>query len=254
LFKVAAGPLFSFLGAIGAAKLSTIVHYPELRLFFEGIAYLSIPVGFVSLVPFARYGLKTDGYLLFELITGRKGIRRLLAINSLLSSSDEFHPREWDAGLVELALDESVKINRPFAVDPLLLYIRYQRFADTGAVDPARDALAEILRQPLSKAERFIWQWEAVWFEAFSAGNVEAAREMELRSEQQAPVATGAQVWKAKAAIAARQGRMKEAREAANKALSCCQGEPGYTAALIRALREDLDELLAGPTPLHPLS
>lgn len=55
------------------------------------------------------------------------------------------------------------------------------------------------------------------------------------------------EVWKCRVEIAACEGRMDDVREAASKAVSFAKSERSYAAGLVRALEEDLADLIEGP-------
>jgi hypothetical protein len=54
------------------------------------------------------------------------------------------------------------------------------------------------------------------------------------------------EVWKSKAGIAACEGRIDDASEAASNAVSFAKSEKSYAAGLARALEDDLAELIEG--------
>jgi hypothetical protein len=210
----------------------------------------SLFIGLISLFPSWRPASKSDGGWLFDLVRGKAGTVQLYAIKSLVASCDWLRPREWDHRLVQIA-DEPAASGLPQEVDRLAHWVRYQWCADTGDIERAREALEWMLRQQLSPAERMTWAWEAVWFHAFSLKDAAGAREMQRIAQELTPaVLSGSQsieVWKCRAEIAACEGRMDDAREAASKAVSFATSEKSYAAGLGRALEEDLAELIEGP-------
>lgn len=210
----------------------------------------SLFFGFINLFPSWRPGAKSDGGWLFDLARGKAGTIQLYAIKSLVASCDWLRPREWDHRLVQIA-HEPAASGLPQEVDRLVHWVRYQWCADTGDVEEARRALEWTLRQQLSPVERITWAWEAVWFHAFSLRDAVGAREMQRIAQELTPaVLSGSEsieVWKCRAGIAACEGRMGDARDAAAKAASFAKSEKSYAAGLARALEEDLTELIEGP-------
>ncbi len=97
------------------------------------------------MIPVARNNLKTDGRQILELVFGGKSIIRRYVIQSLILSARELRPREWEAGLVTLAFDDSVELNPSLNLDPTMHYLRYQRYADTRDNLQAGEALNRIL-------------------------------------------------------------------------------------------------------------
>jgi hypothetical protein len=126
----------------------------------------------------------------------------------------------------------------------------YRRYADSGAVDQAEQALKEMLALPLSRDQRMSWEWEAVWFYAFSRRNSHEARQREQIADTCDPIPTQqSQVWKARAALAALEGRTAEARDLAAKALTCAESELSDSRALLKALHDDLAEVISPSFP-----
>ena len=249
LWCIASGPLASIIVG-GAAVLSAgwLERVSSGAAAFVGATGLwSLFGGFINLFPSRRPGAKSDGGWLFDLARGKAGIVQLYAIKSLVASCDWLRPREWDHSLVQIALDEPADLGLPQEVDRLVHWVRYQWYADTGNVERAGEALEWTLRQDLSPAHRLGWAWDAVWFQAFSLRDAAGARAMQGVAQQLTPaVLSGSEsigVWKSKAGIAACEGRIDDASEAASNAVSFAKSDKSY-AGLAKALEDDLAELI----------
>lgn len=253
LFWIAAsGPLASIMvggtATMLAARLERISG--GTAAFVGATGLWSLVFGVINLFPSWRPGTKSYGGWLFDLARGKAGTIQLHAIKSLVASWDWLRPREWDRRLVQIA-DDLAAPGLPQEVDRLVHWVRYQWSADTGDVEKARQALEWTLRQQLSPAERITWAWEAVWFHAFSLRDAAGAREMQGIAQELTPAvlseSESIEVWKCAAGIAACEGRIGDARDAAAKAVSSAKSEKSYAAGLARALEEDLTELIEGP-------
>jgi hypothetical protein len=175
----------------------------------------------------------------------------LYAMKYLTVSLQWMRPREWDPGLVGLALDESAGLDSswPLEIKWLVHWTRYQWHADIGEVDKAGDAIRWILGHQVRSADQVSWEWEYVWFLAFSLRDVEGARARARIAEGRTPsrLSDGqcSTVLKCRAAIAACEGRFEDASDSAAKALSLAKTDKGYSEGLVRALAFDLDELIS---------
>jgi hypothetical protein len=255
---VAAGPSASTIVGAGAALAGTRLERVSggLAAFTAGSGLWSVVLGLIAFLPMRLEHRKSDGRQLLEMAFGRSGSLRLTALASLLNSADERRPRDWDTGLVELALDSSIDVDLPVNLGPILHYIRYQWYADTCQLNQAGDALNAILQLQLPRDQNLIWQWEAVWFYGFSLKDLEGARRQEriadaLTHEEisQRPELQS-QIWKSRAAIAACEGRLCDAKSALQKALSYVALDQNYPAAMATALESDLNQLVTRTSPL----
>ncbi len=210
------------------------------------MALWSFGLGFLSVIPTSFGFLRSDGLQLVELLFGMSGILRLYAMNSLFSCGDELRPRQWDPGLVELAVDANVKLPPPTDWDSLAWFIRYQYSADRGDVERAAEAMSQRMLTDLAPSDRCSWAWEWVWFEAFSRRNLQAARERESIARE-LPCARDSsvllQIYKAEAAIAVLERKDEEARRAADAALANVSSDT-LGRALAKAIEDDLKEVL----------
>ncbi len=242
---IAAGPALSFFaGVVFVLAPPLLAAAPPFAAYIWAIGLWSLFLTF-NLIPLKIGNGRSDGFRLLELALRKKAGLRRIAIHSLLASYDELRPRQWDRGLVALALDESIRPSSSSAPELLLHYIRYQWYADTGDTDRAGRALDWILGQRLTVSEQLTWRWETVWFQAFSRKNAENARAQRLLAEALSQAGKqGSVVWKAEAAIAACECRHADARVAVENALSCMASEKCLPTALARALESDLLSLL----------
>ncbi len=252
LWCAASGPLASITAGGAAALAAGRLERISLGVaaFVGATGLWSLFVGFINLFPLWRPGAKSDGGWLFDLARGKVGIVQLFAIKSLVASCDWLRPREWDERLVQIALDEPAGLGSPQEVDRLVHWVRYQWYADTGNVEKATAALEWTLRQDLSAADRLLWAWEAVWFQAYSLRDAAGALAMQHIAQELTPaVLSGSEsieVWKSKAGIAACQGRIDDASEAASNAVSFAKSEKSYSGGLAKALEDDLAEFIKG--------
>jgi hypothetical protein len=128
---------------------------------------------------------------------------------------------------------------------PCLRRFEYNWYADTKQFTEAAAVIEWWLQQSMPQETRAIWWYEAAWFEAFSLSNLARARERLTIAEGLGggkPVECSA--WKARAAIAACEGRFADALSAAdraNQAVSLLMRDLG----LAEGIREDLLELIA---------
>jgi hypothetical protein len=171
-------------------------------------------------------------------------------MKSLFTACQWIRPREWNNDLVTIAVETDATL--PLEGQMAVQWVRYQWYADTGDNDKAREAIEWILRQDLPRADRLTWEWEFVWLMAFSLRSGDGARERASIAERLTPPrltnGESREVWKGRAAIAACEGRIDAARDAAVKAVAFAKADKRYPAALLRALESDLMELLAtGP-------
>ena len=198
----------------------------------------------------AKPGRKSDGSWILDLLRGKPGIVNVYAVRSLVTSCEWVRPREWNREMVELAIEALSDSTVPLEVELAVQWARYQWYADTGGVDKAGEAIEWILRQNLPRHDRLTWEWEFVWFHAFSGRSADSARERARIAEGLMPsrltYGESREVWKCRAAIAACEGRIEEARNAAAKAVSFARSDKSYAAGLLKALEFDLAELIEG--------
>jgi hypothetical protein len=170
-----------------------------------------------------------------------------LAQSQLYASSiSGLRPREWNPELVKRALSggEPTWLSQWFA---------YSWYADTGGIREAADALEWILEQPLPRVDHAIWKYEAAWFEVFSRGDLEAARER-LKVAERCPSDpdTESSAWKARAAIAAAECRFEDAIGAVRQAVDTLKMP--LDDGLRKGIREDLDWVLTCASKRQPLT
>ncbi len=153
------------------------------------------------------------------------------------SSIGGLRPREWNQALVRIVLSDPT----PNAASRRL---KYNWYADTKQLSEAAAVLEWWLRQDLSPIEKAIWWYEASWFEAFSMSNPSAARERFKVAES---FSGGRHVecaaWKARAAVAAREGRFSDAADSANRAQRALSYLP-LDKGIAKAIMEDLSAIL----------
>jgi hypothetical protein len=248
----AAGPgisvVFGATAALAAAHLEA--GSADLAAFSGWVSLWSFLIAFVSVLPTRTRNIRSDGRSLLELVGGKPGLLREYAIFSLISSNGELRPREWDKGLVELALDTSIEVSPPLDLEATLQFVRYQRSADLDDIDEARAALGSLLRQGLPHEGQLMWEWESAWFHAFSLKDIEGARKQQcvaagmMQEGDFKNASLQIDKWKVEAAIAALEGRFCDARLAASEALSCATSDRSYPAALVRALESDISQLI----------
>jgi hypothetical protein len=251
LLCAAVGPFASLIvGTAGALSAGYVEKLSSgAALFLGATALWSLCFGVFSLIPSSKAGTSSDGLRLFDLVRGKPGIIQLYAIESLICC-DWLRPREWDDRLVQIALGRPAGVGLPLEVDMAVHWVRYQWCADSGDVEKAAKSLQWILQQDLSATDRLTWAWEAVWFQAFSRKDAAEARAMQGVAQGHTPVVLTAiesiQIWKSKAGVAACEGRVDDAREAALNAVSLAKSERSYAAGLTKALEDDLAGLIRG--------
>ncbi len=240
-----AGPLSSIASAvvcIWLADISIENGLEGISIFLRGVAVCSMVCALVSFLPFATRG-KSDGRHIVEILCGKTALLRLAAMWSLTCATSRLRPRQWDPGLVSLALNDSVSIRQP-GIESTVHWLSYNWCADTGRTACASDSLGWLLSERATETDRRFAFWEAVWFEVFSNNNVSAARERLEMAEQFAGDIPAFMTWKARAAIAAAEGRHEEANNFAAKAVSSIESESTISPGLSQAIEDDLNELL----------
>jgi hypothetical protein len=114
-------------------------------------------------------------------------------------------------------------------------------------------ALEWWLNLKIPQVDLAIWLYEAAWFEAFSVGNVPAAKErLNLAERLPFDERLNCSAWKARAVIAASEGRRADAADAAAKAEEAIR-HMTFDEGLAKAIKEDLHTLL-DPRWRKPLS
>jgi hypothetical protein len=246
-----AGPAFS----IGACAICTFVPdvldkdtYGRAANLLGFVGLWSFFAATMSLVPVPSRPMlpRTDGRRVLDLLLGRRGLLRASAIFSLSSPTSMLRPRGWDAGLVALALDDSIDM-RPLGVEfeSAVEWLKYNRYADKGHPTLAGAALEWLLSERATLPERQCARWEAVWFEVFSNNDPSAAVAHLQMAERFATDSTRQSVrWRARAAVAAAEGWADEARDNAAKAISAMTQEGDIGPGLAKAIEDDLNDLL----------
>jgi len=241
-FLTAAGPFASLLssGAFGwlAANLdSTWLH--SLTGWFSATALFSFWFGLGNLLPVNTPLGPSDGLWMWMAARRSKDADRQLAFWLLRASSiGGLRPREWSPALVKLALLGS-------GPDALSKTFEYNWYADTKQFTEAAAAVEWWLHQSMPRETRAIWWHEAAWFEAFSMSNLPTALErLTVAESLGGGKLVECSAWKARAAIAACDGRYADALSAAdraNQAVSLLILDAG----LAKGIRGDLLELIA---------
>jgi len=157
------------------------------------------------------------------------------------SSVGGLRPREWNQELVSRALGGA---NDSHASETTR-WLEYNWYADRGQVREAGEIIEWWLKQRTSPVEQALWWYEAAWFEAFSKGDVAGARErLRVADDFGVEKEVECSAWKARAAIAAREGRFTDASYAANRAQLALRDEvedKGITKGVIADLHELLE-------------
>jgi hypothetical protein len=238
----AAGPFASFLSGVAFARLATngdSAWFHSLTDWLSATALFSFLCGIGSLLPRNTPSGPSDGLWMWIAIRWNKDKDTELACWLLKASSiGGLRPKEWNPSLVKIALSGST----PNAQSR---WLEYNWYADTKQLPEAAAVLEWWLQQDLSRVERAIWWYEAAWFEAFSMSNLAAARErLKIGESFGSDKVLECSAWKARAAIAAGEGRCTEAANAAHRAQDAISHLP-LDRGLTKGIREDLSELLA---------
>lgn len=242
------GPLFSLVVAViffGVAHLADPGSSGEVPQILRSVAIWCVAGTLLNLLPVAAGEVKTDGWQIVQLLRGRTTFLRSVAAGALMSGSEN-RPREWDPALLSVALDG---LDSGEAMDSkvrsVLLWLRYNWCADTGRVSDAGDAIESLISGGATKSDRWNAQWEAVWFEIFSNDNPAGGRRrLEIAEALPEKGGSALMIWKARAAVAAAEGRSEEARDAAARVVAELEKKPLESAGLEKAIRDDLTELL----------
>ncbi len=247
-----AGPAFS----IGACAICTFVvpdvldkdSYGHIAAFLGFVGLWSFFAAAMSLLPVPSRPMlpRTDGRRVLDLLFGRKGLLRASAIFSLNSPTSMLRPREWAVGLVTLAFDDSIDM-RPLGLnfESAVHWLKYNWYADTGETALAGAALEWLLSERATEPEQHCARWEAVWFEVFSNNDPSAARS-HLQIAERFPTDSTRQSmrWKARAAVAAAEGRGGESQGHAARAISFLAQESDIGPGFTKAIEDDLKDLL----------
>jgi hypothetical protein len=162
------------------------------------------------------------------------------------SSIAGLRPREWNPELVKRAFGGT-------AVSREAKWLEYNWYADTGQLHEAAALIEWWLQQDqISRVEKAIWWYEAAWFEAFSVGNLARARERFQAAEAfKGDGGAECSEWKARAAIAAGEGRIADTAYAADRARQVLRHLP-IDEGLDKGIREDLSTLLESAQVRQP--
>lgn len=242
---ILAGPIFSVSAAALCIRLAGAADGDGLQgisILMKGIAVCSLLFALASFLPFAKAG-KTDGRHILEILFGKAAFLRSIAIWSLVCPTNNLRPRQWDPGLVSLALDDAVLIQQP-GVESIVHWVRYNWCADTGRTRCARASLDWLISDKCNETDRLVALWEIVWFEVFSNNNLSAARERLHVAEPFAEGVPAFMIWKAKAAVVAAEYCYEEANDFAAKAISAVDTGANVSPGLSQAIKDDLCELL----------
>lgn len=257
---IAAGPAASLAVAMGGGLVVQQVERAgadyRLALFVNAVRGISLLIALISLLPLGT-PIQTDGLLILRLMRGDHAFLRAWALRALWFPGSRLRPREYDPELVSLALDETVRLpvngmNSDARNRTAVEWAKYNWYADTGCIEPARAALEWLLVNGVTARDRSLAGLEAVWFEIFSCRDLPAAlkrwRDIEYRADVlEDPLA----FWKAKAALAQAQGLDVEAELATKNARLALAKATNLSWGLAKAIEDDLSELLAR-TPMMP--
>jgi hypothetical protein len=197
----------------------------------------SLLTGSLALLPQrTRLGISDGLWMLTALIGGPESERNLSQWLLWGSSVSGLRPREWNPDLVERALG-----GQP---TPLSRWLEYNWHADNGHIREAAKAIEWWLNQKIPQVDLALWWYEAAWIEAFSSGDLAAAKER-LNVAERFPhdERLDCSAWKAHAVIAACEGRRADAASAAANAEQAIRHE-NLDEGLAKGIREDLRAVL----------
>jgi hypothetical protein len=241
LFVVtSAGPCASMLSCAICAWIvrNQASAWPEFLMgSLSSTGLFSLLTGSLALLPQrTRLGISDGLWMLTALIGGPESERNLSQWLLWGSSVSGLRPREWNPDLVERALGGPPT--------PLSRWLEYNWHADNGHVREAAKAIEWWLNQKIPQVDLALWWYEAAWFEAFSSGDHAAAKER-LNIAEQFPQdeRLDCSAWKARAVIAACEGRRADAASAAANAEQAIRHE-NLDEGLAKGIREDLRSVL----------
>jgi hypothetical protein len=111
IWMIGSGPAVSiFMGAMAAGIANSRIIRIDGRwsLFLWSLSFWSACAALSALIPIASGRASTDGKKLLQLRRGERGLLRAYAVSGLLDTASRLLPRDWDPGLVALAVDTSV--------------------------------------------------------------------------------------------------------------------------------------------------
>ena len=200
-------------------------------------ALFSLLFGFLSVLPQrTRIGISDGLWMWTAFIGGPESDRNLSQWLLWGSSVSGLRPREWSPELVERSLG-----GQP---TPLSRWLEYNWHADSGHIREAETAIEWWLNQKIPQVDLAIWWYEAAWLEAFSIGNLAAAKErFNIAERFPCDQRLDCSAWKARAVIAAFEGRLEDAAYAAAKAEHAIR-HMTLDEGLAKGIKEDLHALL----------